>query len=74
MGDIDTKIIFAVFSHSYRIAGKSDGELNLAVWWSRLKLPNKTSANIILHTMCKDAMHAVVLLAPLGGPLPKLYM
>ena len=49
-------------------------ELNLAVWWSRLKLPNKTSANIILHAMCNDAMHAVVLLAPLGGPLPKLYM
>ena len=25
---------------AYRIAGKFDGDLNLAVWWSGLKQPN----------------------------------
>ena len=50
MGDIDTYFLISTV--------KSDGELNLAVWWSGLKLPNKKSANILSHTMCNDAMHA----------------
>ena len=49
---------------TYRIAGKFDGESNLAVWVETAKLK---SANIIFACNMltrNDVMHAVALLAP----------
>ena len=55
-------------------AGKFDGELNLVVWWSGLRLPNLNLPILFLPTMHNDVLHVVVLLAPPGVPLHELYM
>ena len=52
----------------YRIAGKVDGEINLAIGVETTKLK---SANIISCTTHNDVLHAVALLAPTGAPLHK---
>ena len=66
--------IFAMCAHSalicyvpaiYRIAGKFDGELNVAVWRLGLNMPMRNDAKRT------DVMYAVALLAPSSAPLHK---
>ena len=51
----------------YRIAGKFDRELSLAVWPLGLKPPTRNDVTR------NDVMHAVALLAPSSAPLRKHY-
>ena len=59
-------------STQYRIAGKFDEDLNLAVWRLGLKPPNYPPI-LFSPVMCNDVMHAVALLAPPGTRLRELY-
>ena len=65
------KFSWTVADNNYRLAGKFDREMNLAVGVETAKLK---STSIISYATCNDIMHALALLAPSSAPLCELYL